>query len=102
MAPEKRDCLPPETPSKLAAFSERLRQSLGKGTSKHRGSRGLEWANLPSAAAADFGWEEKLSPGTDVLEVWFAGCHCGERGISASTYDQSVLTEACPPCRHRR
>lgn len=45
----------------------------------------LEWANLPSAAAAEFGWEEKLSLGTDVLEVWFAGCHCGKCCIKTST-----------------
>ena len=85
MAPEKREVFPPESPSKLVAFSEKVRQSLSKGASKHHGSRGLEWANLPSAAAAEFGWEEKLSPGTDVLEVWFAGCHCGEYGVNAST-----------------
>ncbi|TFY67871.1 hypothetical protein EVJ58_g1350 [Rhodofomes roseus] len=92
VSPGRKGAFPPESPSKLAALSEKMRQSLGKRSSKHH-SQGLEWANLPSAAAAEFGWEEKLAPGTDVLEVWFAGCHCDIGGSAVPDTEKLTLAD---------
>ncbi|KAH9936398.1 uncharacterized protein B0H18DRAFT_1082009 [Fomitopsis serialis] len=98
MTPVKKGVFPPPSPSKIAALSEKMRQSLGKRSSKHHSkhhseSAGLEWANLPSAAAAEFGWEEKPAHGTDVLEVWFAGCHCDIGGSAVPDTEKLSLAD---------
>ncbi|PCH40124.1 hypothetical protein WOLCODRAFT_98323 [Wolfiporia cocos MD-104 SS10] len=51
-----------------------------------------QWTNLPSRAAnlrwgADEEKTEEPAAGTDVLEVWFAGCHCD---VGGSAVEDSV------------
>ncbi|KAF9817319.1 hypothetical protein IEO21_03579 [Rhodonia placenta] len=61
-----------------------------------RTSTDAAWSDLPSAAA-ELRWGrgsadekvEKLNTGADVLEVWFAGCHC-DVGGSAVTDDTKL------------
>ncbi|KZT12113.1 uncharacterized protein LAESUDRAFT_670416 [Laetiporus sulphureus 93-53] len=74
-----------------------LRQALRK-RSMNQGSSGEGWATLPTANA-DLGWSqesekaEEIVNGTDVLEVWFAGCHCDIGGSAVGDDEKLALSD---------
>ncbi|CCM03505.1 uncharacterized protein FIBRA_05639 [Fibroporia radiculosa] len=79
----------------------KMRKLLKKRASIQRLSQGAEWGNI-SEDLAELRWcgrsdtekdMEKLASGTDVFEVWFAGCHCDIGGSAVPNETKLSLSD---------